>query len=562
MKKQIIAGAALLMTFAWSGCSKDFLNRIPEDKVTTGQFWNTLADATNALNGVYGGLGYSADVAHLMDGQNAIYDDGASDNAHAQYPWESNASAIALGNITTTENDGWDFTPIRRANALLENIDRITAIEPGLRNRLKAEAKVLRAFFYMGLTLKFGDVPLITATNQGDLPRDNKEKIVKFVFDELDAAAAVLPESYPGGYPNEKGRVTKGAALALAARFHLYRNDYANALKYAKSVMAIPGYQLFKINAEDRDDAVDNYKLWVDFTNDAEEKRFRLGMRSYEQLFWAANKGNAEVIFDRQHTFQKDVQSENTYLPPAFMGGWSSVTPTQDLVNAYADFKTGEPRTGTIDATTRAARYAARKDLSQKPTYYDEFRNLDPRFYATVMYDSSTWNKVTGKDRFKWAKGSNNSKTGYNFRKLVDPAAYPNYSNWSNHIIIRYAEILLTYAEASIELGTIDASVYDAIDQIRERAGMAKLDRSKYNSQQSLRNAVRQERRIELALEGNRYMDIRRWGIAATVMNKTIYAVDGGSVETRTWASRLMLLPVPQSAIDKNARLLPNNPGY
>ncbi|NSL89753.1 RagB/SusD family nutrient uptake outer membrane protein [Chitinophaga solisilvae] len=564
MKKQIITGAALSMMLIWSSCSKDFLNRIPEDKVTTDNFWNTQTDATNALNAVYGQLGDGgAGIASLMDGQNAIYEDGASDNALAQYPWESNATVIALGNITPINDDGFDFQGIRKANALLENIDKVKGMSADLNKRCKAEARALRAFYFISLVLRFGDVPLVTNTTMGNLPRDPKDKVVKFIYDELDAAAADLPESYSGGYPNEKGRITKGAALALAARMHLYQSDYAGALKYAKAVMDIPGYSLFKVAAEDATDAADNYKIWVDFADNTEEKKFRLGLRSYEQLFWAANKGNAEVIFDRQHVFQKDPQSENTYLLPSNFGGWSSVTPTQELVDAYASFKTGDPLTTTIDAATRGDRYKVRDNGNIQPSFYTEFRNRDPRFYATVMFDSTRWNRLGGATTFKWRKGgSNNSKTGYNFRKLVDPAAYPDYDNWSNHIIIRYAEILLTYAEAKNEISGPDGSVYDAIDQIRERAGMPKLDRAKYAGQAALREAIRHERRIELVLEGNRYMDIRRWKTAPAVMNRKVYAIDGTEADTRVWSDRLYLLPVPQSAIDKNAKLLPNNNGY
>jgi starch-binding outer membrane protein, SusD/RagB family len=560
MKKLIIIGAALGLSITWAGCSKDFLNRTPEGQVAEETFWNSQTDVLNALNGIYGFIGVG-DIAHLLDGQNAIYDDGASDNALAQYPWESNATNIAKGNITPATDEGWEFRGIRRANYFLENVDRVK-MDNDLKERTKAEARFLRAFFYSGLALKFGDLPLITSTLTPETSygaRTPKEQVWKFIFSELDTVAKVLPAAYSGGSPSEKGRVTKGAALALGARLHLYRSEWKDASEYAKAVMAIPGYQLFKVVSEDGDEQLDNYAGWVNFSSPADEKKFRLGLRSYEKLFWATNKGNAEVIFDRQHMLQKDVQSENTYLPPAILGGWSSVTPTQDLVDAYESYTTGEPRK-PLDNVVRAARFKTR---DQDKVFYDEYKNLDPRFYATVMFDSCTWNGLEKDFLFRWKRGSNNSITGYNFRKLVDPAAYKaQVDNYSNHIIIRYAEILLTYAEAQNEVAGPDASVYDAVDQIRERAGMPKLDRAKYASQATLREAIRRERRIELALEGNRFMDIRRWKIAPQVMTTTLYAVDGGKADSRTWYDKLYLMPVPQTQTDLDPKLLPNNDGY
>ncbi|PSL48980.1 putative outer membrane starch-binding protein [Chitinophaga niastensis] len=560
MKKLIIIGAALGITIAWSGCSKDFLNRVPEGKISEQTYWNTQTDVMNALNGVYGYIG-NAPNAYILDGQNAIYDDGASDNALAQYPWESNATDIAKGNVTPAMNEGWDYTGIRRANYFLENVDRVT-MDNDLKERTKAEARFIRAFFYSTLALKFGDLPLITKTitpAESFGARTPGADVWKFIFSELDAVAKVLPAAYAGGAPNEKGRVTKGAALALTARLHLYRSEWADAVTYAKAVMAIPGYQLFKVAGEDGDDLLDDYSKWVDFSSPADEKKFRLGLRSYEKLFWATNKGNTEVIFDRQHMLQKDAQFDNTYLLPDILGGWSSVTPTQELVDAYESYKTGQP-VAPVDVVTRAANYAKK---ATDPAFYNEYKNLDPRFYATIMFEGSPWNGIQKGYSFTWAKGSNNSQIGYNFRKLVDPSSWKaQVDNYSNHVIIRYAEILLTYAEAQNEVSGPDATVYDAIDQIRDRAGMPLLDRVKYNSQATLRDAIRAERRIELALEGNRFMDIRRWKIAPQVMTKTLYAIDGGKVDDRTWYDKLYLMPVPQSQSDLNPKLLPNNSGY
>jgi hypothetical protein len=158
---------------------------------------------------------------------------------------------------------------------------------------------------------------------------------------------------------------------------------------------------------------------------------------------------------------------------------------------------------------------------------------------------------------FKWGKGgSNNSATGYNFRKLVDPAyiTYNQYVGGQPFPLIRYAEVLLTYAEAQNEASGPDASVYAAIDSVRSRVGMPNVDPTVYNSQASLRSLIQNERRIELAQEGLRYFDIRRWGIAASVM-KTTYDQTNSIAQTRVWQSNFVLLPYPQTAVDRNSQL-------
>ncbi|MNE58295.1 SusD family protein [compost metagenome] len=145
---------------------------------------------------------------------------------------------------------------------------------------------------------------------------------------------------------------------------------------------------------------------------------------------------------------------------------------------------------------------------------------------------------------------------------MVDPTeTVRDWSGNNNVILIRYAEILLTYAEAKNELSGPDATIYDALDKIRERVDMPVIDRTVYNTKESLRSLIRNERRVELALEGHRYFDIRRWDIGKNVM-KSIVNLENETVETRAWYDKLMKLPVPQSQIDLAPGLKPNNPGY
>lgn len=543
-----ILTAALTFT-SLSACQKDFLERPPLDQISEVTFWKTEKDVYETVMGVY----------EKLPGDNMVYDDGSTDNAHVQNAWEGPASSTSAGTISSTEDAGWYYIDIRRANYFLENANKVKVIAPELLTRYEAEVRFLRAFSYFRLMSLFGDVPLITKTlaiGEENVPRTPKKEVLAFVLQELDAVAKILPAAYAGGKPNEKGRITKGAALALKMRAHLYEGDWRPAADAAAEVMTM-GYDLFTTTAEEPFDAKDDYSKWVDFTDNADREKFRKGLRSYERLFREVNEGNKEVILNREQITQKDENSFNTYLPPATLGGWSSVTPTQAMVDSYGNYKTGEAVV-PVDPAQRAAWYT-----SDKIAFANEYKNRDPRFYASILFDGAPWNAMSKTAfTFTWEQGNNMSKTGYNFRKLVDPIAYEGQiGNHANVILIRYAEVLLSYAEAKNELTGPDATVYDALDKIRTRAGMPVIDRSKYASQAALRAVIRSERRVELALEGQRYMDIRRWKIAPEVM-KTIKNVANQQVQERVWTDKLYLMPVPQSQIDLSKGVLTQTPGY
>ncbi|WP_433895940.1 RagB/SusD family nutrient uptake outer membrane protein [Sphingobacterium mizutaii] len=551
MKRFIYIGlfAALTLT----SCKDEFLDRIPLNSVSEETFWKTENDVYLAVNGIYATL--------PSDG--IIYEDGASDIAHAQYPWESTATSVSSGIVSTALNAGWNYEIVRKSNYFLENVDKAT-MDEALKNRYKAEVRFLRAYRYFNMASKFGGVPLITKVlgfteEELNVPRASKDEVISFVLKELDEVANILPNSYAGGKNNEKGRITKGAVLALKSRILLNEAKYAEAAAAAQEVMGL-GYQLFKTSQESEIDQKDDYSKLVDFANADEQKKFRLALRSYEGIFHQANEGNSEVILERQYIQQAQPNYLNTYLLEGGVGGWSSLTPTQELVNSYQNFKTGEA-VAVPSNQERAQRYADK----DKTAFLQEYKNRDPRFYASILFETAPWNALTidGGYKFSWVDGASNmSKTGYNFRKMVDTKANrDNLDNHSNVILIRYAEVLLNYAEAKNEATGPDATVYAAIDQIRERAGMPKLDRTKYGSKEALRNAIRQERKVELALEGVRYLDIRRWKTAPDVM-KNIYNLKNSLAQERIWDNKLYLMPVPQSQMDLSYGVLVQNPDY
>lgn len=546
MKRHILY-PLLATTLLFGACSKDFLDRTPANKVPNEEFWHNENEVNLALNAVYSKL------------SDATYEDGGSELVHAKNPWESWVTDVSSGSPSSTLEAGWDYKPIRICNFFLDNVDKAT-MDLKLKERYKAEARFVRAFLYIPMVQKFGDVPLVTKVltkEESNVPRTSKKEVLDFLFKELEDIVAILPTSYPAA---ESGRITKGAALALLSRLYLMENNWEQAALTAQEVMGL-GYSLFKVNAESDLDKKDNYAQFVDFKNAADENNFRLGLRSYEGIFHYENEGNSEVILDRQHIAVTQSHMTNTLLLDPSVGGWSSLTPTQNLVDLYVNYETGKP-VAPVSAEIRAANYAK----ADKGDFVKEFKNRDPRFYASILFETAPWNALTksGGYVFKWFVESdpNKSLTGYNFRKLVDPkSSREQVDSYANLILIRYAEVLLNYAEAQNEKSGPDATIFDALDQLRVRVGMPKVDRSEYASQDKLRQLIHNERAVELVLEGLRFYDIRRWKTAPDVM-KNIYNITNGLAQERVWNDRLYLMPVPQSQIDLSYGVLKQNTGY
>jgi hypothetical protein len=533
MKKQIII-LIIGIAFLFTSCKKDFLDRQPLDQYSNSSLWTSANDAIAAINGCYSNQkGDYEGNPGWENSYNIYYMDCVSDNAYSQFPWEGFQS---LGNGYVTPTDGnatnrWSFTTIQQCNWLMGNIDK-TPMDSALKRRIKGEARFLRTYQYFIMTQLYGDVPLmtkeITTSEANTITRTPKADVTKFMLSELGDIAPDLPVSYSGA---DVGRITKGAALSLKARIELYNQDYADCITDCQSVMQL-GYSLYP---------------------------------SYQDLFRVANKDNSEVILDVQY---KENSTINNWvigvMPSNSYGGWASIDPTQSLVDAYemSNGKTiGDPTSG-----------------------YDPknpYANRDPRLQETILtpgqsYGGYYYDPLDAGSSDYYLSG-NCSKTGYTVKKFApDLSDYDNIFNTSaNAIVIRYAEILLTYAEAKIESGQIDNTVYDAIDQVRVRAGMPKVDQSVYNTQATLRTLVRRERRVELAMEGLRWFDIQRWQIGQQVRAGDVNGALLGSVDPNTGKLTLSsdrifvetrqfnnyLWPIPQPQIDINKNLLPNN-GY
>ncbi|MGO4292212.1 RagB/SusD family nutrient uptake outer membrane protein [Chitinophaga sp. RAB17] len=525
MKKNILY-IILATGLLQSACQKDFLDRKPPFAYGNSSLWTSQSDALAALNGCY--KDWEGDYA-------LIYMDAASDNMYSQYPWEgyTDYGSGAITPANTNASSRWSYTTIQKCNWFLENIDN-TPMDGALKERYKSEARFLRAYQYFTMTQLYGDIPFVKNTVTADvantLSRTPATEIRKFVKDELAAIAAVLPVSYTG---SEVGRITQGAALSLKARIELYDKNYADCIADCKKIMGL-GYGLFN---------------------------------NYQDLFRIQNENNKEVILDVQYKENDYANSDIGVMPSSSFGGWGSLDPTQALVDAY-ETKTGK----TID------------DPTSGYNENDPYNNRDPRLTATIvcpgqLYEGAYYNSIESSSG-DYYNGDNNSKTGYIPKKFTSHLSdfTDMWNTGLNMIVIRYAEVLLTYAEAQIESGVIDNSVYDALDAIRTRAGMPVVDRTVYNTVDKMRTLVRRERRVELALEGLRWYDVQRWKIGSAVRSGTVYGTKLGTVdpangkltlsgehvkvEQRSFQDkRDYLWPVPQKERDINKNLT-QNAGY
>lgn len=450
-------------------CEKDLLTTIPKDRLASDLFYQTEQDAIYASTGIYSRLGAQWRYCSM---------DGYSDIAHFILQWRSE-SAIEKNTFASNENvvrDEWAYYYgiIQAASSFLENVDRVPEMDPALNVRLKGEAKTLRAFAYINLAMLYGDVPLVTKTMSVDeakaISRTTVSEIWDFISAELTTAAADLPDTQ-----TDKGRVTKGVALGLKARAMLYAGRYSEARSAAASVIALGVHQ---INP------------------------------SYKQLFDYTGENSSEIMFARQYTKTTAAHSIfYFYTANSLYTQQCQLIPTKPLVDAYLMKTTGLPIT----------------DPASGFDPYNPYANRDPRLSHTIYVNgdilpngqilNSLPGSGTGDDITSSAE--NVTQTGWYFKKYVSNSDYAQPWNCGvNLIYLRYAEVLLTYAEASIELGgtNIDQSVLDAINALRLRADVG-MPLVTTTDQAQLREVVRRERMVELAIEGHRLFDIRRWRI-------------------------------------------------
>ncbi len=537
------------------------------------------------LNRIYQDMGYSFDPYRFSAAGGAGNMELATDNAEGNNNvsvW-GNAymhGVIAPSNVLTgfaANKDLWNtpYTNIRRVNLLLTKLPT-APFAPATRTRIAAEARFLRAFYYYNMVSVFGGVPLVgdrifDISDLIDLPRNTFKESIDYIVQELDAAAQTLA---PIVYRDiDFGRVTNGACMALKSRILLYAasplfngglNDVPAELA---SLVGYPTYDKARWQAAaTAAEAVINshkYALYVD--NDT-----RPGNGFYQVFL---KRMNSEYILAYNRSTQKELEAY--YLPPTRSGS-SVMKPTHNLASAFP-MRDGKP----IDEST----------------LYDPknpYANRDPRFNYSIIYNGLSYVSNTGPKTTIYtymSSGSNpvnptndaytpnNYTTGYYSRKMLDENLATNTvgSTERGWPLIRYAEILLNYAEAINEAG-FPEKAYDKLKELRERAGILSGADLLYGLKAGMdvaqmRAVIQNERRIELAFEDHRFNDIRRWMISENVLkgfNKTIiitrkddtftYLV-GLALRPLNFRKAMYLLPIPLSEIQKMPLML-QNPGY
>ncbi|MCM4157279.1 RagB/SusD family nutrient uptake outer membrane protein [Gramella sp. AN32] len=534
MKLSYLIGA-LLCIFTIMSCQEDFLDQVPKESLTEETVWTDPQGAVQFVNGIYGEMPSGFDRWYDGWAKGLYLLDGASDDGDVAMGWTHSTllqnaeflpSYVPWGNMW-----GNYYSLIRKANVALENLDRLEE-DPELAERLKGEVYFLRGMMYHELLRLFGfrsegaeptGVPIITTAlgleDDLQIPRSTYNEVVDLIVSDLDKAAEILPAKGE----IEAGRATSGAAMAFKGRVLLYAEKWQESANASNEVIGT------------------NYSLFPD----------------YKTLF--LTKNNQEVIFAKKFLYPDKHHQSNAggtqnagwdvyNSPESFRGtsdgGWGGNLPTQNFVDSY-DMVDGQPQ-------------------DESPLYDPEnpWDNLDPRFEATVVHNGATF-RGREVELFVGGRDINFIHTGYFLRKFhnEDLVIYSQSSD-QDWIFMRYAEVLLNYAEAQNEATGPDGTVYDAINSIRSRAGMPDLPQGL--TKDSMREEIRNERRIELAFEEHRFFDIRRWRIAEDLLNGPLLGMkitrneDGSftyekdEFEQRNFPYKLYVLPIPQDEIDKN----------
>lgn len=535
---QLKNSLALLLLLAAASCKK--LDLVPTDRFTDATYWTTPEKAATVLNTAYG---------QMFGANTFFYNEGLSDNAYSgrgdQEGVTSIASGLADASLPRFKNE-WNgrYQCIKTCNILLGNIDRVPSFEEGLKNRMKAEARVIRAFQYFQLYTWYADVPLfdqdISVEASQTIARTARQQVVDFVLKELEEAAALLPVNTQYA-AEDRGRITKGAALALKARALLYESRWQEVITTTAPFITgntLGTYQLFN---------------------------------SYEGLFLPQNEYNPEVVFDLQFVPESRTYSVFFDLAPLAVGArLNAMAPTQELVDDYVMLNG--------------------RGIKEAGSGYDEnnpYNNRDPRLTYTIVYHNYQWKKPDNSIQAIYIKpgsdpnntkldeyvpGSVSSPTGYYIRKYYDPASVNNFNSGLNLMLIRYADVLLMYAEAKQALGQMTADVWNqTVRALRVRAGFTEAEALNFNAtwtDAQLTAIIRRERRTELAMEGLRIFDIRRWKTAETVLNGWVHgarygdpAIDNGyiRVNQRSFdASKHYLWAVPRDERNLNKNLSQN----
>lgn len=468
------------------------------------------------------------------------------------------SKALQSPNQTVDDAFATNYTGISKANLFLSKID-VVPVAALTKQYWKAEARFLRAMFYFELIKRYGGVPLLgdkvlSLSDNTTMPRNTYAECVAYIVSECDAISGLLRKEPLANPAAETGRITQGAALALKARTLLYSasplnnptNDPAKWAAAAAASKAVIDLNYYALNA------------------------------SFVAAF--NTRTDKEVILATQQAKNQTLERANSpvgYFTELIIAN-GLTSPTQELVDAFPTIN-GKAITADPKSPTNLTGYDP----------LNPYANRDPRFNATIFYNGQAWLGRSvetfdgGKDRPGGFQVQ--TKTGYYLRKfLPDLSTASNYGAIDhNFIIFRYAEILLDYAEAINESGDVLANrtaAYAQLTALRKRAGITAGTGSLYGltanmTQSQMRDAIRLERRIELAFEEHRFWDVRRWKTAEVDFNKMLHGVKITKPTPTTFAYQyvnatniafktpMYLYPISYTELQNN-KALTQNPGW
>lgn len=541
MKKYIVY---IIIGFIVVGCKKQ-LELTPLGAISTANFFQSQSDFDLALNGLYDKL-----QDHDQGGLGGVFAGGlywevASDGLYFQFSWHTPWYDISDGNIAPTSDNVsflWDqgYSAIGWSNTILSKLTN-ASLDEDYKKDVDGEVHFIRAITYLRLVSIYGDVPLVLnriSISDAQMPRTSKDSIFKLIISDLNVASDELTVT---PYNGQMGRATKQAALGMEVRAWTY---YASPLFNPKNDMS-------------RWDSAKSSAMQL--MNLAAQNISKIGLLSnYADIFSTSNKDNKEILFNIEYTANNSQEGGNNELPfgPSMLptqGGVASGWGASAIVPEYADsyiMADGLP-------SNKSPLYSAS----------NPWANRDSRFYSTFFVAGIT----------KLSDGSTfsplflNSYVGPTYRKDyplsvrkgIDPSAdnqaYDNEQN-CNDIILRYADVLLMYAEAENELVGPDASVYSVLHQIRQRVGMPDIPSGL--NQEEMRKAIQNERKWEFGYEGVRYFDIRRWMIADSVMNGLTKGNSYNIAPAKKFnAPQNYWWPIAIGTIDSDPKIV-QNPGY
>ncbi len=489
-------GAIVLVFLLVLGCSDDFLKRSPITSYNPDGYYSTTETALQGLYGVYDMLQkdgtYNRYLWSVVHGRSDDGNEAAGDSYDRLKNFTDDPSTVA-------HNEGWimHFQGITRANSLLAGLEASTTIPDADKARITGEAKFLRALYYFNLVNVFGGVPLVTiplSPVEANVPRNTIDEIYAQIESDLQEAIVALPllSEIPSA---EKGRATKGSAQALLARAYLFQGKHSEAAATALEIISSTEYTLTP------------------------------GEAGFRENFLVSGENGPESIFEVQYSdanatkgwAQEEGNEAANWLRPGFIGGWSGEM-------FHKSFR--EPN---VD----------------RPLPLQGIDTNDPRRKYTLTV-ANTNLPLDGDDGYMVPDGTLPQMSAKHWSSKIQ-YGYNDEINW---IVLRYAEVLLIRAEALIEANQNLPEATNRINEVRGRVGLPNIASGK--TQAELRDLVRYERRIELAQEGTRFWDLRRWNLLEDAM----------TFANKNYLPKYEYAPIPQNQIDLSQGVLVQNDGY